>query len=1055
MSDQLVSIVQSHLRTSEEVKYVLETASLPIVSDGADPAQGHGLQGPSDARILAVVTHLDPATEEEQGCVFILKPRLRRGETNNRGYIIEHVLPIVGRFSISMAQPRRGTIDLGSPASPSFLKQAPAELTITIQPGHDRTLEPISLLTSDTHGLRLILAETKRLKDLSDANYEPGVSPLYAWILTYISSAQPDILPLIPPDLRHAHRPLHTLLSPASAGQPGDEALDISLIREDWMRSKVFNDFVRGSPETRLKIRIGTFNVNGKLPSQDLSPWVRWDSSSGKEHLIPPLQEISPLTIGESGKQADEAEYFERTEDSISVRTDDTKETGQSRASEKTFVAQSTSSGATPKIAVDSSVPGGDNVRMDENDPDLLVVGFQELDLSTEALLYSTKTTREDAWCAAILAGLGEKAVLYQKLTSKQLVGMLLVTFVRKEIVSCFSDVRTTSVGAGILGLMGNKGATAIRLVYSPPSSPSPQPKPSPPAAQDDALAQGKSTLSSTSAITPPPAPSSSILRPVIITFVNSHLAAFDEMYDRRNADFHDLSKRVLFDVGSPSEQQKDSETAESGGGGASSSPMRVPLTMYQSDALFWMVDLNYRINLPDSDIRTLLAEASESGSLDILQRYDQLKLAMRTKKAFPHFAERKITHRPTYRYSAGVLSDSLGYDVKRKPAWTDRVLYMCSSVAAVQQTSYASHPSITMSDHKPVSADCDVRIPLVDSEKLDAFVRSLWRDVGGFENSEEVPKIKVHSSVLDFGKIYYKRSASQRLQVENVGKIPCTYRFVSITRDAPVHPDWLSIEPLQSLLRPGETLSIELRSYVDKDLAARLNAGPGKLEDTLILHTSFGKDHFVAVAGEFQRTCFAQSLERLTRLPGPVRTLKANEQLLSDEQALNAPREVMRLVNWLMSNATNVEDLFLSPGDHDLVSEIREYLDTGTEFSSISATDLAAHARAFATCLIELLDSMLDPVIPTSLYDRCVSVGNRDEAYSLLDDFPGVSVNVWISVTAFLHFISQQSQSDSHERHVKRLADTFAPVLLREDPSSMSPLSPLGKRQFLLYFIS
>jgi inositol polyphosphate 5-phosphatase INPP5B/F len=48
-------------------------------------------------------------------------------------------------------------------------------------------------------------------------------------------------------------------------------------------------------------------------------------------------------------------------------------------------------------------------------DPDLIVVGFQELDLSTGALLYSTETTREDAWFTAVMAGLGEKAVLYEK----------------------------------------------------------------------------------------------------------------------------------------------------------------------------------------------------------------------------------------------------------------------------------------------------------------------------------------------------------------------------------------------------------------------------------------------------------------------------------------------------------------------------------------------------------------------------------------------------------------------------------------------------------------
>ena len=43
----------------------------------------------------------------------------------------------------------------------------------------------------------------------------------------------------------------------------------------------------------------------------------------------------------------------------------------------------------------------------------------------------------------------------------------------------------------------------------------------------------------------------------------------------------------------------------------------------------------------------------------------------------------------------------------------------------------------------------------------------------------------------------------------------------------------------------------------------------------------------------------------RLTRLPGPIRELKSDKELLSEEEAGHAPKEVARLVNWLMSNAT------------------------------------------------------------------------------------------------------------------------------------------------------
>lgn len=49
--------------------------------------------------------------------------------------------------------------------------------------------------------------------------------------------------------------------------------------------------------------------------------------------------------------------------------------------------------------------------------------------------------------------------------------------------------------------------------------------------------------------------------------------------------------------------------------------------------------------------------------------------------------------------------------------------------------------------------------------------------------------------------------------------------------------------------------------------------------------------------------TCFANSLSQLTRLPGPIRDVAHSDALLPERLAINAPREVMRLVNWMMTN--------------------------------------------------------------------------------------------------------------------------------------------------------
>ena len=54
------------------------------------------------------------------------------------------------------------------------------------------------------------------------------------------------------------------------------------------------------------RIRLGTFNVNGNLPTQDLGAWVR-GSDYDVDKLIPSLKKLSEVTLGESDKK--EGEY--------------------------------------------------------------------------------------------------------------------------------------------------------------------------------------------------------------------------------------------------------------------------------------------------------------------------------------------------------------------------------------------------------------------------------------------------------------------------------------------------------------------------------------------------------------------------------------------------------------------------------------------------------------------------------------------------------------------------------------------------------------------------
>ena len=66
---------------------------------------------------------------------------------------------------------------------------------------------------------------------------------------------------------------------------------------------------------------------------------------------------------------------------------------------------------------------------------------------------------------------------------------------------------------------------------------------------------------------------------------------------------------------------------------------------------MFWLGDLNYRINDLDADQVKLLIDTN---NLAKLLELDQLKLQMEQQKCFVGFQEGPITFVPTYKYDPG-----------------------------------------------------------------------------------------------------------------------------------------------------------------------------------------------------------------------------------------------------------------------------------------------------------------------------------------------------------------------------------------------------------------
>ncbi|KAF8189122.1 hypothetical protein K438DRAFT_2019067 [Mycena galopus ATCC 62051] len=265
------SSIRALLRPSDTVKVVLEALVVPSANDTDAP----DLLSPSPSllrnrRVLAVVAHSDGPNTQEEGSVFILKAKPTSGRAFDQSDILR-VFPIFGGFSITMAQVRRETW----PLPVAQASNSPGLLSLTIKQGDIEGLDPLTLCTQHVQTLRDVLAECKRLKDMADAPPTSAASPLttFSWLAPYTSRRAPlPALFALPPDLRTAQKPLHTRLSAAFAGEPGDDAADVVLIRDEWIRARVRERCSRG--KTSLRIRIGTFNVNGNPPSQDLAPWV-------------------------------------------------------------------------------------------------------------------------------------------------------------------------------------------------------------------------------------------------------------------------------------------------------------------------------------------------------------------------------------------------------------------------------------------------------------------------------------------------------------------------------------------------------------------------------------------------------------------------------------------------------------------------------------------------------------------------------------------------------------------------------------------------------------
>ncbi|XP_045610419.1 inositol polyphosphate 5-phosphatase OCRL isoform X2 [Procambarus clarkii] len=494
------------------------------------------------------------------------------------------------------------------------------------------------------------------------------------------------------------------------------------------------------------------------------------------------------------------------------------------------------------------------------------------------------------------------------------------------------------------------------------------------------------------------------------ICFVNAHLAAHQEELERRNEDHDCIFQRTCFNlnINSP------------------------PKTIKDHDHIYFIGDMNYRINPCDVNIR----EVAKSGELKILLEHEQLTQQRTLKRIFHNFKEGKITFKPTFKYD--VDSDEWDSSEKaRLPAWCDRILWHGEGIA---QLVYRSHPALKISDHKPVSAVFQAGIKVIDTRRYRRIYEEVMKKLDKLEN-EFLPQVTIDTTEIILEPVKFLQPQTKYLTIANTGQVPVQFEFIKKLNDTSFCKSWLSIRPYVNFIMPGDKCDVALEVLVDKRTAAQLNSGADKLYDILVLHLEGGKDLFITITGDYERSCFGSSINALVHMNKPFKEvpmaklidLESKQPKDLSEMPYAVPKELWYLVDHLHSHALQVEGLFTYRGLLKEIVEIRTSLDEG-----VPNDLLPGSVHSVAEALLLFLEALPEPVIPYNLYQAALdATPNFSLCKDIILKLPDYHRNVFTYLMAFLKELLNHSEDNNLD--VKTLALVFGSILLREPVNTAS----------------
>ncbi|XP_042408772.1 type IV inositol polyphosphate 5-phosphatase 3-like [Zingiber officinale] len=265
-----------------------------------------------------------------------------------------------------------------------------------------------------------------------------------------------------------------------------------------------------------------------------------------------------------------------------------------------------------------------------------------------------------------------KKRLAFVRIVSKQMIGIYLSIWVRRDLRKHIQNLKVSPVGVGVMGYIGNKGSISVSMsIYQ-----------------------------------------------TLFCFTCCHLSSGEKSGDelRRNADVQEIHRKTQF-----------STVARAG----------VPKIIHDHERIFWLGDLNYRIDLSFEETNEFISRKNWS----MLLERDQLTRELKKGRAFDGWSEGVISFPPTYKYEFNSMSyvqdDNKGG--RRNPAWCDRILWFGKGVKLLNY----KRAELKLSDHRPVTAIFMAEVEIFCFRKLQ---KALTLTDAEIEDGQTIPDLRWRS---------------------------------------------------------------------------------------------------------------------------------------------------------------------------------------------------------------------------------------------------------------------------------------------------------------------